>query len=86
MFIQNQCTDIYKVCLAITRLYHADDHASIITKSDSADKKLRKDIGEEFADFVLRGLSEKPDERPTVSAMLTYFKNAMLVKQKKGVK
>ena len=83
MFIQNQCTDIYKVCLAITRLCHAGDHASIITKLDSADNKLRKDIGEEFAGYVMRGLSENPDERPTATAMLTCFKNAMLVKQKK---
>jgi serine/threonine protein kinase len=86
MFIQNQCTDIYKVCLAITRLYHDGDHASIITASKSADKKLRKDISEEFADYVLLGLSEKPDERPTMSAMLTCFKNSMQAKQKKGTR
>jgi len=86
MFIQNQCTDIYKVCLAITRLYHEGDHASIITQSETADKKIRKDIGIDFADFVLRGLSEKPDERPTVSAMLTCFKNSMQSKQKKGAR
>ena len=85
MFIQNQFTDIYKVCLAIIRLSHEGDHASIITKSDSADKKLRKDIGEEFADYVLRGLSENPDKRPSVTDMLTCFKNAMLAQQKKGV-
>ena len=84
MFIQNQCTDVYKMCLAITRLYHEGEHASIITESATADIKIRKDIGEEFADYVLRGLSEKPDERPTVSTMLTCFKTAMLVKQKKG--
>jgi serine/threonine protein kinase len=86
MFIQNQCTDVYKVCLAITRLYHDGDHASIITTSKSADKKLRKNIGNEFADYVLLGLSEKPDERPTVSAMLTCFKNSMQTKQKKGAR
>jgi len=83
MFIQNQCTDVYKVCLAITRLYHEGDHASLIEKSESADIKLRKDIGDEFADYVLRGLSENPDERPTVSVMLTCFKNSMQAKQKK---
>jgi serine/threonine protein kinase len=86
MFIQNQCTDIYKVCLAITRLYHEGDHASIITASDSADRKLRKDIGDDFADHVLLGLSENPNDRPNISAMLTCFRNAMLVKQKKGSK
>jgi len=82
MFIQNQCTDVYKMCLVITRLYHDGGHASIITASESADKKLRKDIGGEFADFVLRGLSENPDDRPTVGAMLACFRNAMLVKKK----
>ena len=84
MFIQNQCTDVYKVCLAITRLYHEGDHASLVTASESADNKLRIDIGNEFADYVSRGLSEKPNERPTVSTMLTNFMNAMHSKQKKG--
>jgi serine/threonine protein kinase len=82
MFIQNQCTDVYKVCLAITRLYHDGDHASIITTSASADRKLRKDIGNEFAYCVLRGLSEKPEGRPSMNAVLTGFRNAILMKQK----
>jgi serine/threonine protein kinase len=86
MFIQNQCTDVYKLCLAIMRLYHEGDHSSIITESESADKKLRKDIGEEFADYILLGLSDKPDERPFVSTLRTCFKNSMLAKQKKGSK
>ena len=84
MFIQNQCTDTYKVCLAITRLYHEGDCASIITESETADKRLRQDIGDEFADYVLRGLSESPDERPTATAMLTCFKNSMLVRRRGG--
>ena len=84
MFVQNQCTDIYKVCLAITRLYHEGGHASIVTESGSADRKLRTDIGEEFADYVLRGLSGIPDDRPSAGAMLTCFRNAMLSKQKEG--
>ena len=84
MFIQNQCTDIYKMCLAITRLYHNGDHASIITASDSADSILRKDISAEFADSVLLGLSEKPDDRPNVGSLLACFRNSMLAKKKKG--
>jgi len=82
MFIQNQCTDIYKMSLAITRLYHEGEHASIITESNSADKILRNDIGDEFADYVLRGLSEKPDERPSAGAMLDCFRNSMQAKRK----
>ena len=84
MFIQNQRTDVYKVCLAITRLYHDGDHAAIITESDSADEKLRKSVGEDFANYVKLGLSEKPDERPDVGVMLTCFNNSMLAKQRKG--
>jgi serine/threonine protein kinase len=82
MFIQNQCTDVYKVCLAITRLYHESEHASIISNSETADKKLRKDIGDEFADYILLGLSENPDKRPNMNTMLTCFKNSMLVKKR----
>lgn len=85
-FIQNQNTDIYKMCLAITRMYHDGGHASIITDSASADKKLRKDVGEDFAGLILLGLSGKPDERPAVGALLTCFRNAMLAKQKKGLR
>ena len=81
MFIQNQCTDVYKLCLVVMRLYHEGDYASIITVSETADKKLRKDIGDEFADYVLCGLAEKPDERPTATAMLSCFINTMLVKK-----
>ena len=82
MFIQNQCTDVYKMCLAITRLYHSDDHASIITASESADRTLRKDIGDEFANYIKRGLSEIPDDRPTVDIMLNCFRNAIVAKKK----
>jgi len=84
MFIQNQYTDVYKVCLAVTRLYHDGDHASIITQSETADKRLRKDIGIEFAEYVLRGLSDNPNDRPNIEALLTCFMNSMNAKQKKG--
>ena len=83
-FIQNQCTDVYKMCLAITRLYHSGEHASIITESASADSILSSDIGDDFASYVKKGLSEKPEERPSVGVMLTCFSNSMHAKPKKS--
>ncbi|MDR2571069.1 MAG: hypothetical protein LBD23_12400 [Oscillospiraceae bacterium] len=84
MFIQNQYTDVYKVCLAIIRLYHDGDHASITTSSETAEKLLRKDIGNDFTDYILRGLSNIADIRPSIDNMLTCFKNSISAKQRKG--
>ncbi|MDR2590322.1 MAG: hypothetical protein LBC71_04990 [Oscillospiraceae bacterium] len=82
MFIQNQYTDVYKVCLAIIRLYHDGDHASIITSSYSADKKLRTNISDEFANYILQGLSDLPKARPSINDLLTSFVNSVNAKLK----
>ena len=84
MFMQNQCTDVYKMCLAITRLYHDREYAALITSSEFADKALRRDIGEDFADYVLSGLSEKPGDRPDAGTMLTCLKNSLMSKRRKA--
>ena len=83
MFIQNQCTDVYKMCLAITRLYHDGEHAAIIPSSESADERLQSDIGVGFARDVKQGLSDNPDERPSVGDMLASFRSSMQTKQRK---
>ena len=86
MFIQNQRTDVYKMCLAITRLYHDGELASMITSSESANEKLKKEIGDEFANYVRLGLSDRPDERPIVGNMLICFTNSLQTKQWNGSK
>jgi len=83
MFIQNQYTDVYKVCLAVIRLYHDGDHASIIMESESAVERLRRDIGDEFAHYVSRGLSENPDDRPAIGNLIACLSNSLHAKQKK---
>jgi len=75
-FFQNRCTDIYKICLAIIRLYHDGERAALISTSTSAYDKLQKEIGDEFANYVRLGLSEKPEDRPTADAMLMCLKKS----------
>ena len=82
-FVQNQRTDIYKLCLAITRLYHVGGFASMIQSSDSAADRLCREIGEEFAKYVSLGLSEKPEDRPTVGDMLECFRKSLQSKRRK---
>ena len=65
------------MCLAITRIYHTGDYASIITASASADEKLCSEISEDFARYVRQGLSVKPDDRPNVGNMLECFQNSL---------
>jgi len=84
MFIQNQLTDVYKMCLAITRFYHNGEHAAIITSSESAYNRLCSEIGDEFANYINLGLSDNPNERPNVGKMFICFKNLLQAKQKKG--
>ena len=78
--LQNHYTDVYKMCLAITRLYHDGEHAAIITASESADLRIRKEISDEFANLIKLGLSETPEERPSASTIFQCFNNLTIVK------
>ena len=76
-FIQNIQTDVYKVCLAILRLYYDGKMRSVVDEtvpeSKSALVKLRDEVGVEFAKIILRGLSGNPDSRPTLKEIYRCF-------------
>ncbi|MBQ2697266.1 MAG: hypothetical protein IJF59_01215 [Clostridia bacterium] len=63
-FLQNTQTDIYKICLAILRLYHKGPQRTTILTSDQAMNSLRRELSPAFADLIAKGLSETPSERP----------------------
>jgi serine/threonine protein kinase len=67
--IQNKETDVYKICLAITRLYHDGEHRPSTKSSILAQEKLAKKISKEFADLVLLGLSDDPKRRPKMNTL-----------------
>ena len=69
-FIQSTRTDVYKVCLAILRLYHKGASRAILHKSDIAIENLRNEVSDEFATLVLSGLSNNPYERPKARDLL----------------
>jgi serine/threonine protein kinase len=80
--IQTKLTDVYKVCLAITRLYHESEHSSSIILSTSAQEKLAKKISVEFSDKILSGLSDNPKQRPTINILYECLINALYSKVK----
>jgi serine/threonine protein kinase len=67
--IQNKETDIYKICLAITRLYHDGEHRPSIVSSPFAQEKLAKKISKEFSNLVTLGLSDDPKKRPKITTL-----------------
>jgi len=75
--MQNKATDVYKICLAITRLYHEGEHPSSIIFSTSAQEKLAKKIDVEFSDKVVSGLSDNPKQRPTINMLYECLINAL---------
>jgi serine/threonine protein kinase len=80
-FIQNTQTDIYKICLAILRLYHAGEQRTSISESNLSIQQLTKDISKEFAALIVKGLDSTPASRPTGQALFDCFSDAL--KQKK---
>jgi serine/threonine protein kinase len=79
--IQNNATDVWKLCMAIYRLYHGIGNASSIEVSPSSEMKLRKEIGDDFLMCVKRGMSDDPEQRPTVAELLGCFKKCLQAKQ-----
>jgi serine/threonine protein kinase len=80
-FIQNTQTDIYKICLAILRLYHTGEQRTSISESNLSIQLLTKDISKDFAALITKGLDSSPTSRPTGQALFDCFFNAL--KQKK---
>ncbi|MDR3047403.1 MAG: hypothetical protein LBU51_07310 [Bacteroidales bacterium] len=80
--IQNKETDVYKICLAITRLYHDGEHRSSIISSKYAQEKVAEKISDGFSDKVLLGLSDNPQERPTLNALYNCLIDALAKKIK----
>lgn len=76
-FIQNTQTDIYKICLAILRLYHTGDQRTSISESDLAIQIIRQNISVEFADFIQKGLDATPANRPTGQALFASLCSAL---------
>jgi len=64
-FIQNTQTDIYKVCLAILRLYHDGIQRTAISESTIAFEKIAKEINRNFAVLIEKGLNATPSIRPS---------------------
>lgn len=75
--IQNTQTDIYKICLAILRLYHTGGQRTSISESDLAMQVICRNISVEFADFIQKGLDATPENRPTGQALFSSFCNAI---------
>ena len=80
-FIQNYQTDIYKICLAIMRLYYHGENRTVITYSDEAVERLRNELNKEFTALILKGLSTVPDERPSANELIRSYCKMLLDKK-----
>jgi serine/threonine protein kinase len=80
--VQNKQTDVFKLCLAILRLYHAGDERTIIESSDSARERITKHFGGPFWELIDRGLTAAALSRPNAEDMLAAYEDAL--RQKKG--
>lgn len=81
-FIQNKQTDVYKICLAVTRLFHDGAQRASVSESSAAYEKMSREIGEEFALYVYNGLSANPADRPSGHELYVCFRDAIGQKNK----
>ena len=75
-FIQNTQTDVYKVCLAVMRLYHDGAQRTSVSGSPGAYNNITRELGEEFAQYIFNGLSAEPAERPSGQELHMCFRYA----------
>lgn len=79
-------TDIYKLSYIILRLFSTPslppERANLLfdIKNNDVKKslgKIEKTIGKEYKEVVIRGLSENPNERPSIDEFIRCYKNSI---------
>ena len=75
-FTQNTQTDVYKVCLAIMRLFHDGAQRTSVSESTAAYEKISRELSEEFALYIYNGLSADPTDRPSGRDLYICFRDA----------
>ena len=75
---QNFQTDIWKICLAIFRIYHQGKERTVVETPIDSPQSVRlmaSEVHQEFANLIVRGIGDDPRLRPTAQELRDWIVN-----------